>query len=310
MKNIGRIAGLVVLLTIFLQGCGTKERTTKNGLTYTVIEEGTGKTPVDGEYVMINMVYGVGDSIWFETSSRGPVVIQKEDSIWNQGGMIHEIFGDMRVGDSVAFTVSAESLFTKTWRQQVPPEINPETIFNFNIRLDSVLAKEEYGMWQQKRMDEEYKRMAELQSEQLENDRALIQGYLAENSIEAQETESGLYYVIHEEGNGPEANPMDTVSVNYTGYLLNGEIFDSSYESVARENGMYQEGRDYVPYDIVLGRSSVIRGWHEAIDLLNEGSEATVYIPSGLGYGPNAMGPQIPANSVLVFDLEIVDVKK
>ncbi len=310
MNTIGRIAILAVFTAFMLQSCGSTEKETSSGITYTLVREGEGQIPVDGEYVVFGMKYGVGDSVWMDTAVDPPVAIQKMDSLWRSGGAIHEIFADMRAGDSVVFTVDAETLFSKTWNQQVPPDMSPTTEFFFNISLDSVMTTQEYNQWAQKIIDAEQRKAEAAQLEQLDKDIALIESYLEENNIEAQETESGLHYVIHEKGTGPEANPSDTVSVLYKGYLMNGEVFDSNIEEVARENGMYKEGVEYGPYDLVLGRSRVIRGWHEGLDLLNEGGKATFYIPSRLGYGPNSMGPMIPPNTVLLFDVELVDVKK
>lgn len=307
MKLLKLLAVAAVAMGV-LQGCEPEERTTESGLKYTVIEEGEGKLPEEGDHMVINMSYGVGDSVWMDTKERYPVIIQKEDSAWRTGGKIHEIFADLKVGDSITFDVTAETLFTKTWQQQVPPDLSPETLISFKLGVDSTMTSQEYGNWQQQMMDEERIKQEEMMAEQLEKDVSLIEQYLQENNIEAQKTESGLHYVIHEQGSGPEANPSDTVSVNYTGYLLNGDIFDSSDESVARENDIFMEGRPYGPIDFVLGRDRIIRGWHEGIDLLNKGGKATLYVPSNLAYGPNASG-KIPANAVLAFDVELVDIK-
>jgi FKBP-type peptidyl-prolyl cis-trans isomerase FkpA len=306
MKLVKMLAVAAVTMGV-LQGCEPEERTTQSGLKYTVIEDGEGKLPEEGEFMIMNMSYGVGDSVWMDTKDRYPVILPKEDSAWRTGGKIHEIFADLKVGDSVTFNVSAETLFAKTWQQQVPPDLTPETMISFHLGVDSTMTSQEYGNWQQKMMDEERIKQEEMMAEQLDIDVSLIEQYLQENNIQAQKTESGLHYVIHEQGSGAEANPLDTVSVNYTGYLLNGDIFDSSDENIARENNIFVEGRPYGPIDFVLGRDRIIRGWHEGIDLLNEGGRATLYVPSNLGYGPNASG-KIPANAVLAFDVELVDI--
>lgn len=308
MKLVKMLAVAAVAMGV-LQGCEPEERTTQSGLKYTVIEEGDGKLPEEGEFMIMNMSYGVGDSVWMDTNDRYPVILPKEDSAWRAGGKIHEIFADLKVGDSVTFNVSAETLFAKTWNQPVPPDLSPETMIYFNLGVDSTMTSQEYGAWQQKMMDEERIKQEGLMEEQLSKDKSLIENYLQENNIEAQQTESGLYYVIHEQGSGVEANPLDTVSVNYTGYLLNGDVFDTSSESLAKEKDVFVDGRPYGPIDFVLGRDRIIRGWHEGIDLLNKGGKATLYVPSNLGYGPNAASEKIPANSVLVFDVELVDIK-
>jgi FKBP-type peptidyl-prolyl cis-trans isomerase len=100
----------------------------------------------------------------------------------------------------------------------------------------------------------------------------------------------------------------DTVMVNYTGRMLDGKVFDSSIESVAKEAGLQQEGRKYEPIPVILGTTSVIQGWTEGLLLLNEGSKAKFIIPSSLGYGDQSAG-DIPPYSTLIFDVELVKIK-
>ena len=88
--------------------------------------------------------------------------------------------------------------------------------------------------------------------------------------------------------------------MNYTGRLLNGTSFDSNVDPQFK----HQE-----PFSFMLGRNRVIRGWDEGLTLLNKGAKATFYIPSNLAYGPNSPSPAIPANSVLIFDIELIDIK-
>lgn len=128
-------------------------------------------------------------------------------------------------------------------------------------------------------------------AEQLEVDLNLIEDYLATNNINAEVTESGLHYVIEEEGNGMFPTLEDEVSVSYRGYLLNGDTFDETEENM--------------PVSFVLG--NLIFGWQEGLQLFPAGSKGKLFIPSGLGYGSLAR-PGIPANSVLLFDIELVDV--
>ncbi len=106
---------------------------------------------------------------------------------------------------------------------------------------------------------------------------------------------SGLGYLIHERGDGPRPKPGQAVKVNYVGILVaDGKVFDHSLGS----------GH---PFRFRLGTGEVIAGWDEGIDLLRVGDEATLFIPPKLGYG-NAKKGNIPANSELLFYVEIVGV--
>ena len=105
-------------------------------------------------------------------------------------------------------------------------------------------------------------------------------------------TESGLQYKVVKEGTGAKPKDTDTVEVHYKGTLTNGEKFDSSYD------------RKRPAQFPVKG---VIKGWTEALQLMKEGGKWELYIPSELAYGSSGR-PGIPANSVLVFEVELLKV--
>jgi len=120
--------------------------------------------------------------------------------------------------------------------------------------------------------------------------------FLAENSKKSGVliTASGLQYEVIEEGNGPKPQSSDTVKVNYEGRLIDGTVFDSSYERGT-------------PAEFPL--EWVIPGWTEGIQLMGVGSKYKLYIPSELAYGPNGGGP-IPPYSPLIFDVELIEIVK
>ncbi len=133
------------------------------------------------------------------------------------------------------------------------------------------------------------------EDQRLALDRSLIEEYLTENNIVANEIdETGIMYVIHTPGTGPNAEFAESVFTNYRGYLLDGTEFDSSV------------GRGVL--DFVIGAGQVIRGWELGFQQFNKGTSATLFIPSKFGYGTNRQGT-IPANSVLIFDVDVVDIR-
>lgn len=97
------------------------------------------------------------------------------------------------------------------------------------------------------------------------------------------------------EGTGAEAVAGKTVSVNYTGTLTDGTKFDSSYDRNQ-------------PFSFVLGAGEVIKGWDQGVAGMKVGGKRKLVIPPSLGYGAQANG-KIPANSTLVFEVELLDVK-
>jgi FKBP-type peptidyl-prolyl cis-trans isomerase FkpA len=122
-------------------------------------------------------------------------------------------------------------------------------------------------------------------------DKITIENYLAANNLSAQSTSTGLYYIIHEPGGAIHPTVKSSLSVNYKGYLTNNSIFDSSYPV----------GK---PADIPL--KSVIKGWQEGVPFIGAGGKIQLFVPSALGYGSSATRT-IPANSVLIFEIELVD---
>lgn len=121
--------------------------------------------------------------------------------------------------------------------------------------------------------------------------------FLADNAAKPNviTTESGLQYIVLNEGTGAAPGIMDQVKVHYTGKLLNGEVFDSSID----------RGEPVTFY-----LRQVIPGWTEMLQLMKPGGEVKAFIPGSLAYGPNG-GPQgsgIGPNEVLVFDIRLIDV--
>ena len=117
-----------------------------------------------------------------------------------------------------------------------------------------------------------------------------IQAYVEENNLTAVRSNSGLYYVIEEEGTGTQAEPNSNVTVAYKGYFLNGSVFDQSDA----------EG-------ITFGLNQVIAGWTEGITYFKEGGSGILLVPAHLGYGSRDYNG-IPGGSVLIFEVSLISV--
>lgn len=130
----------------------------------------------------------------------------------------------------------------------------------------------------------------------------IINAYLSANNLTATTTADGLNYVIQTQGTGPVPTTGQTVTVNYSGFLLNsngtlGTEFDSNTNSSFGH---------VTPFSFTLGAGQVIAGWDEAFALLPVGTVAQLVIPPSLGYGATGSGTSIPANAILVFDVTVL----
>ena len=145
-----------------------------------------------------------------------------------------------------------------------------------------------FFMQLQQKQQEENAKMADINA-------AAGEQFLLENGkrAEVHTTPSGLQYEIVKQGDGPRPTAGDSVTVHYTGKLIDGTVFDSSEE----------RGEP-----ATLGVTQVIPGWVEALQLMNVGSRWRLFIPSALAYGPQGAGGLIGPNQTLVFDVELLAI--
>ena len=137
----------------------------------------------------------------------------------------------------------------------------------------------------------------ELEKRQVEMNREVGKRFLEENAKKegVKVTASGLQYKIVKEGNGIHPSANDKVTVHYTGRLIDGTVFDSSVERGA---------------PATFGVNQVIPGWVEALQLMSEGAEWQLYIPSELAYGSQGAGPVIGPHSTLIFDVKLIKIER
>jgi FKBP-type peptidyl-prolyl cis-trans isomerase FkpA len=293
MKKVLYLAFAGILAGFFMVSCNPASKhpgfkKTKTGLYYKFYHKSKDTTrPHTAEYAEIEMVYGNPDTVIFDSrklpAAQRPMKIPMIKSIYK--GDIYEGFRMMHVGDSAVFQCNADSVFKKLFRmQKIPKFIDTAKDVFFAIKMVAVKTPQQIQA-------EESARMMKLQNEEAKAREA----YLKKNKITVKPTASGLYFIPVKSGKGPHPQKGDKVAVHYTGYLLNGEKFDSS-----RDRGK--------PFEFTLGEHQVIPGWDEGIALLRKGGKAKLIIPSSLAYGARNMGP-IPPFSTLVFDVQLMDIQ-
>ena len=159
----------------------------------------------------------------------------------------------------------------------------------------ALLTNEEFQATMQKFQQEMMAKQADQSKIIAEKNKAEGEAFLAANKSKdgVATTESGLQYIVIEEGSGDSPKATDTVSVHYKGTLISGVEFDSSYK------------RNQPASFPVNG---VIPGWTEALQLMKLGAKWKVFLPSDIAYGERGAGQQIGPNATLIFEVELISI--
>lgn len=281
MKKVHSFSYFLLLFVIVFTSCKQEEyKKSPNDLEYRVIVDKKQPKAQIGQVIKYNVYWRtMEDSLFLSTRDKNIPLYSQVDSPKFKGDPL-EVLTMMGAGDSISCRVPADLIF----RGSPPAFLNHGDLMKLDLTVEQVMSKEEY----------EQLMMAQSAS-QLQVEQKEIEKYMTQNGLKGMKTPSGIYVITEVEGKGKQPVNGSTVKVDYTGKLMNGSQFDSS---VGRE-----------PYEFQIGTRSVIQGWDEGIPYFKEGGKGKLLIPSALGYGERGNGPQIPPNSVLVFDIELVEVK-
>lgn len=296
MKKILIPATLAGAAALAITGCKNNDfKKTKDGLEYKIVKDVPGNEhPNTGDMISVHLRTRIGDSILFDSykmNNGQPVEFPLTPSSYK--GDVTEGIKLLSKGDSALFRVPLDSLI-KQGNQKLPWMKAGDKIV-YEVVLTGYKSQAEV----QKQMQQQQQEMQQQSAAQIEIDDKLLQEYFGKNGLKPTKTASGLYYSIKTPGSGEQLAPGKTVTMNYTGKTLDGVSFDSNVDP---------KFQHVEPFNFVLGQGQVIRGWDEGVALLKKGSKATLYIPSPLAYGPQA-SDRLPANAILVFDVEVVDAK-
>ncbi|NSL86566.1 peptidylprolyl isomerase [Chitinophaga sp. Mgbs1] len=268
---------LVAAFGLLIASCGTGVKKTPGGIEYIVHKSGSGAQLKLGDTALMNVTQRINDSILGESrkivGAPIPVLISKPQNKYDlmEGlALLHE-------GDSATFVIPWDSLPAN----ERPPFGKKGDKLKITFSVENRFSA----------------------ANQKEKDEKGIKEYLDKNKINATKNAEGVYVAVTQEGTGSTPNPGDTVYVHYTGKLTSGKVFDSSQDSTLRP------GMPLEPIKFPIGRGFVIKGWDAGLSGLKKGSKATLVIPSTLAYGLQGSPPAIPANSILVFDVQLVDIK-
>ena len=265
-----------------------KNVTTASGL---IIMEKTGKgSPAKmGEYINFDftMSNAKGDTI-MNSFGIEPVEMQYGEEFICQG--FTEAFGLVPNGGTMRFVIPSALAFDSTGYEQF---ILPYTPLSVYLKMNSVMDKESYEKKQAALESEKEAEKARLQA--LES--KTIEDYIKTNGISETPTESGLYIIRQEEGEGDVAQWGDEVSVHYILSNLKGEDVESSYD--------YDQ-----PISFTIGKGEMIPAIEEALMTMAPGAKVTLITPSELAFGEFEIDPQkLPPYSPMKIELELVSIK-
>lgn len=272
-----------------------------NGLGYRIFPKtpATGSTPKLGEFVTMDIKVHCGDSLLFNSKAANngqPVTFPLQKPSFTSDPV--QGFMKMKAGDSAVLYVLVDSL--KKTGAMLPPWMKAGDKLEYDVKLYSIKSEAEGKAEAEKKQAAAKAEAEQREKAQMGIDDKILSDYFAKNHITASKTASGVYYTISQQGTGDAAAAGQTVTVNYTGKTMDGKTFDSNIDS---------NFHHVQPFTFTLGKHQVITGWDEGIPMIKKGGKGTLYIPSPMAYGAHSPTPAIPANGILIFDVEVTDVK-
>ena len=304
MKKTLLFASLALSMAAFMTACNSNNfKQTENGLLYRFeTQNSEGAQPQSGDLLVGELVLRIENDTLFNNTGNPDRIFQVAEAPMFKGDIV-EGLKMMHVGDKAIFKIPADSIGNFMMESQMPSQYKKGSgqYFYYEITLHELVTKDELAQEQANFIEEMNLRK--------ENEPATLAEYITKNNITAKPTKSGLYIIVNKKGDGPKVATGKKVSVNYTGRLLDGTLFDTSREADAREAKKYQEGREYGPMTYTVGSQPMIKGWEEGIMGQPAGSDITLVMPSELAYGARGAGRDILPYSPLVFNLTIESVE-
>lgn len=200
---------------------------------------------------------------------------------------VHTIFGKLVYGEDVLNKIGA----VETEDQDRPVD---------DVKIDSITIKRVGQAAQAFNAEAAFAKNEEILKKRDAEQEATLLETLKKMKINEKDlikTGSGLRYVVKRKGNGQKPAPGDTITAHYSGYYADGKRFDSSYERK-------------IPFKTLIGVNRVIKGWDEAFLDMRTGEKRVLVIPYELGYGVQGRPPVIPSRATLIFEVELLQVKK
>ena len=264
-----------------------KNKITKDGLIILSVN-GKGRGAKDGEILTINfnLVSLDGDTL-IDFYNREPVAVRCGDKELGEG--FAEAMKYVPEGGDAHFVIPSSRAFDSVGFENY---IAPYTSLLLNVNNTKIYTIEEY--------EEEQKRLKEAENaenqKRLEEEPARIEKFVKEHNVNVAPSATGVYFLEIEKGTGATPDNGDVVAIHYNLYNIDDKLIESSFDSD--------------PLVFLYGHGEMVPGIEEALGQMRVGGKATIIVPSAMGFGEVAIDKELPANSTVIFDIQLVDVQK
>lgn len=264
-----------------------KNKLTETGLIILDVK-GKGRGPKDGEIIMMNfnMITLEGDTL-LDMFDREPVAVKCGDLELGEG--FAEALRYVPEGGEGHFVIPSSLAFDSIGLEN---SILPYTSFILNVKNSDILTQEEY--------DKEQQRLRELEEaenqKRLEEEPERIAKFVKDHNVNVTPSPTGVYYLEIKAGDGESVEKGDLVYLHYNLYNIEDKLIETSYEGD--------------PLVFYYGSDQMVPGIEEALKNMRVGGKATIIVPSTMGFGDVAIDKELPANSTVIFDLDLVEVQK
>lgn len=262
---------------------------TEDGLIIVDIDNGNGKYPKAGNIMKVYFTFQTyeGDTLLDFTSGK-PYELVYGDMALGQG--FHEALAIVSKGGRAEFVIPSSLAFGS---EGFYDAILPYTSFKLYLEVCDIMTSDEYEAEQKQLKEKEYIESAE----RLQNESRSIAKYIEDKGLTIRQQESGLYYIETKSGEGDSVQVGDLVAIHYSIYNIDDTLIESSYS--------YEQ-----PLPFIYGDNQMIPGIEEAVGYMKVGGKSRIIVPSRLGFGDVKIDDNLPANSVLIIDLELVGLQK
>lgn len=294
---------LIFLLVLFVTLTACKQSAKQISPYLTIVEDESGENIKVDDFLSITYTEKTEEGKLVSSTADyddRPKLMFRESSYFKDD--FFSMLGSLSEGDSAQFKINIDSIIQK---KGTPIRVNTTGKYLvYNVRINKVIARGDLNDSLYNAAIEEHRK------EVIEKERGREQGkldqYISKNNLKPIATASGLQYILTKTGTGSKAKLNDTVVVNYIGKTLAGKVFETTYESIAKREGLFNKEIPYIPARIPI-TSEANSGFMEAMASFPKGTKATLIIPSKLAYaGGNYK--MIQPYTPLVCEFEILDI--